>query len=75
MIQPDHPWDQQLTAVLHAIHVVGILVCIVDNRPLTSPSCACLNQVITPVIGARAGRIAHDTIAVSLFDVTRYAPR
>lgn len=67
------PWDQQLTAVVHAIHVVGILVCIVDNRPLTS--CACLNQVITPVIGAMAGRIAHDTIAVSLFDVTRSAPR
>ena len=67
------PWDQQLTAVVHAIHVVGILVCIVDDRPLTS--CACLNQVITPVIGAMAGRIAHDTIAVSLFDVTRSAPR
>ena len=55
--------------MVNAIHVVGILVCIADNRPLTS--CACLHQVLTPVVRDMAGRVARDTIVMSLADATR----
>lgn len=63
------PWDQQIALLVRAIRVLGILVCVAENRPLTR--CACLKQAAGAYAADRLGLAAKDLVVESMVDLRR----